>query len=112
MICEHWSVVAVPFPFMERPAVKRRPALVVSTHAFNAANDHTVMAMITAAGLDRWPSDYSLLKPGEAGLNHACYVRWKTFTLPNSMIVKKIGELADEDREALMIKARTIFIRA
>ena len=112
MICDHWQVVAVPFPFMERPAVKRRPALIVSTRDFNAANDHTMMAMITAAMLDRWPSDYHLTKPREAGLNHACHVRWKVFTLPNSLIVKTIGELADEDREALMIKARTIFVRA
>ena len=112
MICNHWDVVAVPFPFMDRPAVKRRPALVISTKDFNAGNDHSVMAMITAALLDRWPSDYDLTKPREAGLKHDCYVRWKIFTLPNSEIVKKIGELSDDDREALMVKARTIFIRA
>ena len=112
MICDHWDVVAVPFPFTDRPAVKRRPALVVSTKEFNAANDHSVMAMITTAMLDRWPSDHALEKPLESGLKHACYVRWKIFTLANSMIVKKIGGLADEDREALIVKARTIFIRA
>lgn len=114
MICDHWQVVAVPFPFpfMERPAVKRRPALVVSTKEFNSANGHTIMAMITTAMLDSWPSDHALLRPEEAGLNHDCYVRWKVFTLPNSMIVKRIGELADEDRDAVTAKARTIFIRA
>ncbi|NJM31385.1 MAG: type II toxin-antitoxin system PemK/MazF family toxin [Rhizobiales bacterium] len=111
MICDHWQVVAVPFPFMERPALKRRPALVISTKDFNAANGHTIMAMITAAMLDSWASDHPLLRPAVAGLKHACYVRWKVFTLPNSLIVKTIGDLADEDREALMIKARTIFIR-
>jgi mRNA interferase MazF len=112
MICDHWQVVAVPFPFMERPAVKRRPALVVSNRDFNSANGHSVMAMITASMLESWPSDYALLKPTEAGLKLDCYVRWKVFTLPNSLIVKAIGDLADEDREALTIRARTIFIRA
>ena len=112
MICDHWQVVSVPFPFMEKPAVKRRPALVISTRNFNAVNDHTVMAMITAAALDQWPSDHDFLRHNEAGLSIQCYVRWKVFTLPNEMILKVIGELADEDREALMIKARTIFIRA
>ncbi len=112
MICDHWQVVAVPFPFMERPAVKRRPALVISARQFNAANGHSVMAMITAAMLDHWPSDYAITKPREAGLNHDCYVRWKVFTLPNSLIVKTIGALADEDRDALMDEARTIFVRA
>jgi mRNA interferase MazF len=112
MICDHWQVVAVPFPFMERPAVKRRPALVISTKEFNTANDHSVMAMITSAMLDQWPSDYWIAKPKEAGLNQNCYVRWKVFTLPNIMIVKAVGELAADDREALMAKTRTIFVRA
>ena len=35
MTCDPLDVVAVPFPFTERPAVKRRPALVVSSAAFN-----------------------------------------------------------------------------
>ena len=111
MICDHWQVVAVPFPFMEKPAVKRRPALVLSNLQFNAANDHTIMAMITTARLDRWADDYSMLKPGDAGLQTDCYVRWKVFTLPNSLIVKAIGKLANEDREALLIQARAIFIQ-
>ena len=112
MICDHWDVVSVPFPFMERPAVKRRPALVISTMQFNRTNDHSVLAMITAAMLDRWPSDHLLRHYLEAGLKHSCYVRWKVFTLPNSMIAKKVGELADEDREELMKKTRMTFIRA
>ena len=112
MICDHWQVVAVPFPFMERPAVKRRPALIISTKEFNAINDHSVMAMITTAMLETWPSDYALVKSREAGLKVDCYVRWKVFTLPNAMIINKIGELADEDRETLTIKARKTFIRA
>lgn len=112
MICNHWDVVAVPFPFIDRPAVKRRPALIISTREFNQENDHSVMAMITAAMLDHWPSDYHLERYLEAGLKHASYVRWKIFTLPNQLIVKKVGELADEDREELTKKARMTFIRA
>lgn len=111
MICNHWDIIAVPFPFMERPAVKRRPALVISTREFNANNDHTVMAMITSAMLERWPSDYLIGKPLEAGLKTACYIRWKIFTLPNIMLEKRIGELADEDREDVSKRARMIFIR-
>ena len=111
MICDHWDVVSVPFPFVERPAAKRRPALVISTKEFNKENDHSVLAMITTAMLDRWPSDYLLARYLEAGLKHSSYVRWKVFTLPNIIIVKKVGELADEDREEIIKKARTIFIR-
>ena len=111
MICEPYEVVAVPFPFMERPAVKRRPAVVLSTGEFNAENEHSVMAMITAAMMDSWPSDYHLLKPHDAGLQHDCYVRWKVFTLPNIMIVKKIGILSQADQDEIKAKARTVFAR-
>ena len=111
MICDRWRVAVVPFPFMERPAVKRRPALVISGKSFNGANGHTIMAMITTAALDKWPADHALLKPQAAGLAAACYVRWKVFTLPNEMIIRALGELDDEDREALAVQARTILIR-
>ena len=69
------------------------------------------MAMITTAKSGRWPSDYRFIRPKEAGLVENCYVRWKVFTMPNELIVHVIGEPADEDRESLMIQARTIFIR-
>lgn len=112
MICNHWQVAIVPFPFMEKPAVKRRPALVISNKEFNTANDHTVMAMITTASLDNWASDYPIMNPKAAGLVANCYVRWKIFTLPNEMIMRVAGDLDDEDREAMTVQARTIFIRA
>jgi mRNA interferase MazF len=111
MICNHWEIMAVPFPFMERPAVKRRPALVISTREFNANNDHTIMAMITSAMRERWPSDYLITKPLDAGLKTTCYIRWKVFTLPNSMLLKRIGELADEDREYVLRQTQMIFVR-
>lgn len=100
MICERWQTVAVAFPFMERPAMKRRPALIMSHRSFNDANNHTIMAMITAAMLDRWASDYTIRDLAKAGLRHPCVIRWKLFTLPNDLIVKILGELGDEDKRS------------
>ena len=111
MICNHLQVVLVPFPFMERPAAKRRPALVLSKKEFNSDNNHSIMAMITTAKSSQWHSDYKLSNPTLAGLKVDCYVRWKIFTLPNSLIVRLIGELAEEDQKVLMEKSRIIFIR-
>jgi mRNA interferase MazF len=101
VICERWQTVAVPFPFMERPATKRRPALVVSQQLFNAENSHTIMAMITTAMLDSWASDYAIKDLRAAGLMQTCVVRWKLFTLPNELIVKTLGVLSQEDRDAI-----------
>jgi mRNA interferase MazF len=93
---------------MERPAMKRRPALVLSHRAFNEANAHTIMAMITAAMLDSWASDHAIRDLTMAGLKHPCVIRWKVFTLPNEFIVKVLGELGNEDKQAVNVTAAEI----
>ena len=109
MICEQWDVVSVPFPFIDRPAVKRRPALVISSRTFNDSNEHSLLAMITTALLDTWPSDTPLVDFTAAGLKFHCYVRWKVFTLPNDAIVKKIGALCEIDRRGIASQLELIF---
>ena len=56
MTCDPLDVVAVPFPFTERPAVKRRSALAVSSAAFNHTHAQSILAMITSAR-STWPSE-------------------------------------------------------
>ena len=80
MICEPFDVVVVPFPFTDREADRRRPALVVSSPDFNAIHDQSILAMITSAGGD-WPSDVAIRDWREAGLSVPCKVRLKLFTL-------------------------------
>lgn len=47
MSYDHYAVVRVPFPFTDKTASKRRPALVISDEqAFNAPSGHLVLAMI------------------------------------------------------------------
>jgi len=38
MICNQWDVVAVPFPFTDKPEAKKRPALVQSIQNLTAAD--------------------------------------------------------------------------
>jgi mRNA interferase MazF len=109
VICDQWNVVLVPFPFMEMPASKKRPALVVSSTAFNQANAHTILAMITTAKGSTWPSDYLLREPLKAGLMQDCFVRWKTFTLPNEMIARVLGKVANIDMQSIDSQVNTIF---
>lgn len=96
MRCDRWQVVAVPFPFSERPGAKRRPALVLSNASFNRAG-HTVLAMITTAGHTPWPGDTPLEGAQAAGLRVPCLVRLKLFTLDNRLIQKRLGILAPAD---------------
>jgi mRNA interferase MazF len=72
---EPFAVVVVPFPFTDRPAAKRRPALVVSASEFNDAHGQVILAMITTARRSDWPSDVPLRDWRKAGLTTQCRVR-------------------------------------
>ncbi len=98
---EPFDVVVVPFPFTDKVGAKRRPALVVSTSAFNDRHDQVVLAMITTAKQSDWPSDVHIHDWGKAGLTAPCRVRFKLFTLDRDLILRRTGTLADKDRAAV-----------
>jgi mRNA interferase MazF len=100
MTFERFDVVVVPFPFVDSPQRKPRPALVLSNAAFGHANGHSVLAMITRGVATRWPSDHPIGHPAPTGLRHPSVVRWKVFTLDNRIIARRIGSLAAQDAEA------------
>ena len=104
--CKPWDVVVVPFPFSERPASRRRPALVLSRRGFNKAG-HTVLAMITTSAATPWPGDTPIEDLESAGLRVACRVRLKLFTLDNRLVVRRLGSLSASDRDAVTAGLRT-----
>jgi mRNA-degrading endonuclease toxin of MazEF toxin-antitoxin module len=52
-----YDVVSVPFPYTDRAAPERRPALVVSNPTFESRFGLLWVLMITAAENRSWPSD-------------------------------------------------------
>lgn len=103
-----FDVVVVPFPFTDRQASKRRPALVLSSAAFNTAARHSVLAMITSAEQSSWPGDVTVTNLVAAGLPSNCLVRLKLFTLDHRLVVRRAGSLAVEDRAVLAKSWRTL----
>lgn len=102
MTYKPFDVVVVPFPFTDRKADKRRPALVLSDDMqFNKPSGHAVLAMITSQKNPEWPLDTMITDNRRAGLTAPSKVRMKLFTLDNRLIVKKIGTLADKDQKAV-----------
>ena len=101
MTSEPFEVVVIPFPFTDKPVVKRRPALILSSRAFNDRHDQRVLAMITSARHSAWPSDVRLADWKDTGLTAPCLVRFKLFTLEASLIVARVGTLAEEDRRTV-----------
>ena len=109
VICDVGDVVVVPFPFVDVVAEKHRPSLVLSRQAFNQSSGHSICAMITTASRLHWPSDIAIGDLATAGLQRPCVVRWKLFTLPNEIILRRAGKLGEPDRNNVISAARTIF---
>ncbi len=101
LICEHGDTVVVPFPFVDAAVSKRRPAVIISARDFNAQNGHSILAMITTAAQSFWPSDYRLGDLAAAGLSHSSVVRMKLFTLPNGLLIRRLGTLSPGDKRGL-----------
>jgi mRNA interferase MazF len=100
VICERYETIVVPFPFSDIPVLKRRPAVVLSGRKFNDTNESTVVAMITTAKATSWPSDVVLTDLSSAHLPQPCLVRWRLATIPNALILRRLGALAAIDRLA------------
>lgn len=100
MTCKPFDVVIVPFPFTDRRASKRRPALALSSESFSEESGHTVLAMITSADNPPWPMDVPI-DAASAGLNSPSKVRMKLFTLDNRLILRKAGSLSAKDRRSI-----------
>jgi len=96
VISDRWDVVLVPFPFSEGHGTKRRPALALSSPAFNRAG-HTILAMITIREHNPWLGDTEIEEHRAAGLPLRCLVRLKLFTLDNHLILRRLGSLAASD---------------
>ena len=92
------DIVVVPFPFTDRSAVKRRPALVCSSEDFNRNSGHVVLAMVTTAAHSRWPGDVPICDLAPTGLPAPSVVRWKLFTLDAALVLRRAGALSADDR--------------
>ena len=102
MAYEPLEVVVVPFPFTDRQAAQRRPALVVSSAEFNMAHEQAILAMVTSTSGNDWPSDVVLKDWLGSGLSVPCRVRLKLFTLDNTLVLRRLGKLSKRDGGAVI----------
>jgi mRNA interferase MazF len=109
--CEPFDVVVVPFPFTDRVASKRRPAVVLSRPA-TIAPDQVILAMITSSTFESWASDVEIGAREAAGLTVPCRVLMKVFTLAEEQILRRLGRLSSRDADAVAASLRQVFALA
>jgi mRNA interferase MazF len=93
-----WDIVRVDFPFADRDATRRRPALVIAAPASTDAFAILWVLMITSAQHAGWPLDVPISDLRLGGLSHACVVRVSKVTTLDARLASPIGELSTPDR--------------
>jgi mRNA interferase MazF len=92
------DVVLVPFMFSDRPVVKRRPAIVISSPEYHSSRQDVIVAAVTS-NVARGPlvGDHHLAQWRAAGLPKASVVTGILRTIKRTMIVRTLGTLAEGD---------------
>jgi len=92
------TVVLVPFPFTDLSAVKKRPALVISTDAYNTATGDVIIAQITSRlNSPPRPGDHIIKDWRRAGLVVPSLARARMTTLHAPMILKSLGSMPQKE---------------
>lgn len=110
MIYNQFDIVVVPFPFVDSPIAKRRPAIILSSRKhFNQETKHSIMAMVTSARNIPWPCDTNITDLTSAGLKKASVIRMKLFTIDHKLIIERLGTLSKKDQQSLHKMTKLIF---
>jgi mRNA interferase MazF len=94
-----FDIVVVPFPYSDRLAEKRRPALVVSAPDLEVNRGLLWVAMITSAIHGAGFADHEISNLISAGLPARSLVRGgKLATIEPSRVLRRLGSLARADQ--------------
>ncbi|GJD90324.1 hypothetical protein BHAOGJBA_3862 [Methylobacterium hispanicum] len=106
------AVVIIPFPYADRLAEKRRPAVVIS-NASVAAAGFVWIAMITSARNAPMADDLPIADLARAGLAKPSVVRpLKIACIDGSRVVRRAGDLDPAAAEHLFDRVRSLIGRA
>lgn len=101
-----FDIVAVPFPYADRLAEKRRPALVISTRRLSPFGLIWI-AMITSATDRAWSCDVPIDDLKRAGLPVPCVIRTaKIASVSVTRIERRAGRLDKTTIRAVQLKIK------
>src|SRR5882757_7496255 len=97
-----FDVVVEPFPYADRLAEKRRPAIVVSAPELEKRHGLVWLAMITSADNTAWRDDVLISDLKLAGLPAPSRIRpTKIATVDAGRVLRRIGKLSAKDAKAV-----------
>lgn len=96
------DVVLVPFPFTDQTGAKKRPAVVVSSSAYNTGRRDVVIMAITSQVRKPLPFGETMVTDWQsAGLVMASVIKPVFATIEQSLVIRSMGKLAAADAKPL-----------
>jgi mRNA interferase MazF len=96
------DVIVVPFPFTDQTSIKRRPAVVVSSEAYNRERpDIILMAITSQVRPAPTVGEVAIVQWQAAGLLKPSVIKPLVTTIEASLVIRQLGTLASDDQLAL-----------
>lgn len=104
------DIVLVPFPFTDQTAVKKRPAVVISSKDYNRHRPDIILLAVTSQmGSANFYGDMAVRQWQRAGLLKPSVIKPISTTVEKRLVLKTLGRLTEEDRGTLDETMQTIF---
>ncbi|HEV8718947.1 MAG TPA: type II toxin-antitoxin system PemK/MazF family toxin [Candidatus Binatia bacterium] len=104
------DVVLAPFPFTDQTTSKKRPAVVVSSAAYHQERlDLIIMAITSQLRPSVGVGEVVIGDWQAAGLLKPSVIKPVLTTIEKGLVLRKLGRLAETDRQALLDALQTIF---
>jgi mRNA interferase MazF len=96
------ELILVPFPFTDQTGTKKRPAVVISSVAYNTARrDLIIMAVTSQLKSSGMFGEVLVVQWESAGLIRASAIKPVITTIEQTLVLRRLGGLAAEDQQAL-----------
>ena len=92
------DIILIPFPFSDQTTTKKRPAVIISSNAYNNASSDNVIMAITSQAERTIEVGECLIKDWQnSGLLRPSAIKPAISTIEQKLILKKLGKLSSED---------------
>ncbi len=106
---EFGDIVLVPFPFTNQSQTKKRPAVVISSKAYNSERpDLVIMAVTSQIKSTAIIGEVIVQDWQAAGLIKPSAIKPVITTIEKSLVIRTMGRLKEADRKALQESLSTI----
>lgn len=96
------EVILVPFPFTNQAGTKKRPAVVISSAAYNAQRpDLLIMAITSQPHSEQEFATFTIIDWQSAGLLKPSFAKPVLTTIEQPLVIRSMGNLSLRDQQTL-----------